>query len=315
MQRRWVCALLSAFAMVLGGGALRAEGPAVSDTNVKVTTLGGLTSVSGDRDGVGGIGASVTTPLGHSFGLQFDGGYAHIGDGNFGSIGAHAFWRDPTVGMLGVYTGYSRLDRQGGVDIGRSGVEAQYFAGAVTLDLAGGYEFGDLKQGFGRARLQLYPTDDLMVRAGWLHEDRNFGTIGLEYQVANRSSTGVSLFADTNLSGGSNFSLLGGLKVTFGQSMSLKDRHRRQDPDSYTQVDMQATQKVASDRASQQSSSSQSPQSCPFTPASNVCTRLDQCISAGYIKHNGGDYIMDKAPPSACDCVTALMSVASCIMP
>jgi hypothetical protein len=305
-------ALLAASAMTAAS-----DGPAVSDFNTKISGFGGAAGYSGDNDGMGGIATSITAPIGYSLGLQIDGAYARIGDDNFGSAGAHLFWRDPSRGLLGIYTGFAVLDRGSGAIIGRSGVEAQYYAGALTLDTAAGYEYGDLHKGYGRARLQFYPVDDLMLRAGWAYETRNLGTAGIEYQFANTKNSGMSMFVDGSVGADSTYSVVGGVKVTFGESMSLKDRHRRQDPDAYQQFDLQAVQKAAKPAAEQP---------CPFTPKADLCGvvsmqpktyakigiqlhspvtlaswapqgRYKQCSDAGYSKGSPG--------PSACGCAAA----------
>ena len=84
-----------------------------------------------------------------------------------------------------------------------------------------------------------------MLQSGWSYEGRNFGTVGTEFQLATGPSAGISLFADAQINDNSHFAALGGLKVTFGKNMTLKDRHRRQDPDSYTFSDQQTTQQGA----------------------------------------------------------------------
>jgi len=103
------------------------EGPAVSDANAKLSLFGGAAS-DNQSDSLGGLAGSFTMPLAHTLGLQLDAGYARVGDGNFGSGGAHLFWRDPTIGLFGIYAGYAQLDLSGtNVGFGRTGLEAQYF--------------------------------------------------------------------------------------------------------------------------------------------------------------------------------------------
>ena len=140
------------FASVSSITQAMAEGPAVSDTNLKVFGFGGEIGDGTDSNGLGGVGASLTLPIAYSLGLQIDAGFANVNDGNFGSGGAHLFWRDPTVGMIGVYAGYASLDLLGGLEVGRVGGEAQYFMDNLTFDAAAGVKFGDLEdQGYGRA--------------------------------------------------------------------------------------------------------------------------------------------------------------------
>lgn len=322
---RLASALAAAAVVVAAAGTVAADGPAVSDVNAKISSFGGGVGAGGDRDGIGGLAASITAPLTHAFGVQLDAAYARIGDNNFGNAGAHVFWRDPSVGLLGVYTGFAVLDAAGGVTIGRSGLEAQYYANLFTIDTAGGIEYGDVHKGYGRARLQLYPTDDVMLRGGWLYEGRNLGTAGAEYQFANTARAGYSVFVDGNVGGDSTYSVIGGFKVTFGESMSLKDRHRRQDPDSYAPLDLQITTQTAAGR--------KPVEACPFTPLQNLCgvtslppktyakigvtlkslvapaslplaTRLKQCTDAGYSAGKPG--------PAACGCAAVY---STCFVP
>lgn len=289
------------------------EGPAVSGINGKITGFGGGVGAENDEGGIAGVAGSITLPLGYSFGLQLDGAYARIGDGNFGSTGAHVFWRDPDVGLLGLYGGVARLDRFGGQDLTRLGIEAQKFQGQMTFDGALGYRIGSnfvKDDAYGRARLQYYLTNDFMLSTGYTYEGRSFGTIGTEYQVSTGSAAGLSLFAEGQVSDHNNYSALAGLRVFLGDKMNLKDRHRKQDPDSYMGLDLTATQQGAGTAKNQH-------QACPFTPSpiligcdtldlrslprdgikvAVLCTlsRATQCRNAGYTSANPG-------PPS-CGC-------------
>lgn len=250
--------------------------PAVSDINAKISAFGGSVGASDTDAGAGGLAASLSIPVAHAFGLQLDGAYARMDDDNFGSAGAHLFWRNPLVGMVGFYAGYARLDALGGIDVGRVGGEAQYYFNQFTLDGAAGLRYGDLPdQGYGRARLQFYPTENLSLQSGWVYEGRSFGNIGLEYQAASQASMGLSVFADANVSNRDNYSILAGLRVAFGKNMSLKDRHRRQDPDAYTNVDLLATLSAAQAKRGQASSVGAPVNYCPLNvwlPSSDTCT-------------------------------------------
>ena len=152
--------------------------------------------MEGDKGGLAGLAGSLTMPLGHSFGIQLDGAFARVGEGNFGSAGAHVFWRDPTVGLIGFYGGAARLDRYGGQELVRLGGEAQRFLGQVTIDAGLGYRFGDnfVKDDvYGRARVQYYPTNNLMLSGGYSYEGRGFGTVGVEQQLGSGPSGGFAL--------------------------------------------------------------------------------------------------------------------------
>lgn len=300
---------------------VQSEGPAVSSVNGKISGFGGGASIENDNGGIGGIAGTITLPLGYSFGLQIDGAYARVDDSNFGSTGAHIFWRDPDIGLLGFYGGVARLDKFGGHDLVRLGVEAQKFVGQLTLDGALGYRFGDSFLSddlYGRGRIQYYLSDDFMLSAGYTYEGRSFGTFGTEYQMSTNENMGLSLFAEGHIRDQGNYTALAGLRVFFGDNLSLKDRHRKQDPDSYTSLDLEATQQAAA-------AADTGAESCPFDPSPNLVfcsdatlrlrlppisgvrlasvpqphcqTRRSQCETAGYGKGNLG--------PASCGCSEA----------
>src|SRR5690606_22658892 len=114
--------------------------PAVSGLNAKVE--GAFGDIDGEGFGYGG--GSVAAPLGHQFGVQLDvlgGSY----DGEFvGSGGGHAFWRDPDVGLLGLYASYTKFDGNGGVHQSKYGVEGELYLDRLTLSGVGGYAGGDV---------------------------------------------------------------------------------------------------------------------------------------------------------------------------
>lgn len=292
--------------------------PAVWGLNAKFTGFGGAINGEGVGDrGVGGIAASITAPLMINLGLQVDGAFAQVGDDAFFDTGAHLFWRDPTIGMLGIYGGYAHIDSFGGQSQGRLGGEAQRYVGNITLDGAAGWHFGELSdRAYGRAKIEFYPLEELMFSGGYTYEGRSFGTVGFEYQVASGAGAGVSLFADSQFSDGQNYSVLGGLRVFLGPKDSLISRHRRQDPDNYVQPDLTAAMQAAADAKPQQSYAPppvpapnvppppkapvpppKPPVACSFVPDSNLCTRALQCGGAGYTVASPG--------PAVCGCTAA----------
>ncbi|MEM9358137.1 MAG: hypothetical protein AAGB04_18200, partial [Pseudomonadota bacterium] len=76
--------------------------PAVDGVNSKLSFEHGI-----DGDGsLGGTG-SITVPLGHAFGVQFDVGMVNreheiLDDATVYRGAAHLFWRDPSKGLLGL---------------------------------------------------------------------------------------------------------------------------------------------------------------------------------------------------------------------
>jgi len=97
MHVRWIGAALLLASSTAAAPAM-AAGPAVSETNAKLSAAGG----SVDGDGTGLVTGSVSTGLGQSYGLQLDAAYGNISGDDLFAGGAHLFWRDPSVGLLGL---------------------------------------------------------------------------------------------------------------------------------------------------------------------------------------------------------------------
>lgn len=87
--------------------------PAVDDFNAKWEAIGG---VFNDLTYTGSKG-SVSGPIGRQFGFQLDGLAADYSGYFLGGVGGHLFWRDPSVGLLGIYASDSYLDRFGGLNV------------------------------------------------------------------------------------------------------------------------------------------------------------------------------------------------------
>ena len=203
--------------------------PAVDGFSAKISGFGGGVN---DQE-LGGLVGSLTFPLLPAFGVQIDGALASVDRNPFRAGALHLFWRDPAVGMLGVFASHSWLNTEGGVEVNRAALEWQGFFGPLTLDGALGYRFGDVREeAYGKLNLDYYLTDDWLVSAGFSYDNRGFGTFKTEYQIASGSHTGLSLFAQGMVHDSNDYNILGGFKLYFGrQNRSLIDRHRREDPD------------------------------------------------------------------------------------
>jgi hypothetical protein len=237
-------------AATLASHTALAAGPAVSDTNFKISGFGGALNAGDGASGLGGIAGSLTLPASTNFGLQFDGAVATTSGDTFWNAGAHLFWRDPSIGLFGLYTGYAHQGTLGGLQVRRIGVEAESYFANATLRGAVGQETGDVTSDiYANAKLDLYVTPNAMLTAGYTFEGTSFANAGAEVQLGSAAGAGVSLFADGNVHDASTYQVLGGLKIAFGQTMSLKDRHRRQDPSTYLMMDMLAATQASSAKA------------------------------------------------------------------
>ncbi len=241
---------VSAVALAVASPAIAAESlnrtgaPAVSAPNGKAAIRGGA------QDGDGGVYGDVayTMPLGHSFGLQLDGVLGYFGktDDGVARGAAHLFWRDPGIGLLGVYGSATSVDSS---EFHQIGVEAQAYLGRLSLEGKLGAEEADLDDGsFWTATAAYYFTDNLRVWAGSRHSNfrddnkiapgqvgvrgpGHVGVIGLEYQTKwTDDRRGVALFGEGRFGKDDYNAVWAGVRLYFGPNKSLIRRHREDDP-------------------------------------------------------------------------------------
>ncbi|WP_395746683.1 hypothetical protein [Prosthecobacter sp.] len=224
---------LHAGAPVPGIAAAAAE-PAVSGINGKLDADYGAINRSSTR----GVAGTISVPLGQRFGAQFDGLYQHGFSTNIFGVGTHLFTRDPGKGLLGL--AFSGMTSQKFTDV-IVGMEGEYYFKKVTLGLVAGYDnynsrvpttFPGLAthQSFAAARVYaaIYPMDNLMVRLEYQNRfNHNFYVAHVEWQTP---INGVALYADAGVGEHSYAHLIGGVRIYFGGSKPLKDRHRKDDP-------------------------------------------------------------------------------------
>lgn len=212
--------------------------PAVSAPNGKFDLIGGIVDADNSKtDGVGLAAGSYAIPLGHAYGLQID-GVAGVVDNDFvGGVAGHLFWRDPSVGLLGLTSAFVAADGSNGApnrDATRFGGEGEYYLDQFSIEAAAGYQFGkNTNDGFyGSIDLAWYATDDLRFHIGGETNPviDHSARVGFEYQPAIDGWSGLALFADGAVGDDGFASALGGVRFYFGENKSLKDRHRKDDP-------------------------------------------------------------------------------------
>ncbi len=250
----------SVIALLAGGALAHADGlndplsapapgslPAVSGINGKIAAFGGEV----EDEGLGGIMGSVTVPIGERFGLQIDGMAGSANDSFYGVAG-HLFWRDPSIGLFGVYGSYAEWDyrrtdpavilRNGvidtiGADVGRIGIEGQLYLDRFSLEGIAGFQSGSLDGTFGKATLAFYATDNLRFDVSVAGSD--YGTtnsVGVEWAPGLDSP--VSFFADGTFSSDDQ-RVFGGVKFYLAaEQKSLIRRHREDDPENELPFDL-----------------------------------------------------------------------------
>lgn len=219
-------ALAAAATLSLSSGAVASE-PAVSQVNGKVSLEGG------DFDGKGGqaMQGNIALPIGHSFGLQLDTAFGSTNSKDFSGYGAHAFWRDPARGLVGLTASATRFDN---LDVRRVGAEAEGYFGNVTLRGRAGHQNGDFKDGsYYSAGARWYANSNLVFGVAGEHAvDRSIGHVTAEWQIATPSLPGLAVFLDAAKGSNSFDMTLVGVRYYFGANKTLIQRHRQDDPDS-----------------------------------------------------------------------------------
>ncbi len=229
------------FLALMGTALAQTNLPAVSDFNGKLDYAGGNMDSSAGQifDG------SFTFPVTHQTGFQADGLYSQISDLNFYGGAGHLFWRDPSIGLIGLTGGYLYRD---GVDTYQAGAEGQYYLGRFTFGAFGGlgsinYEtpapFIDSNptRFVGRISADYYPVNDLRIGASYINAFRENMVKGeLEYQTPIH---GLALTAEVSCGDYGYHDYLFGIRYYFGGNKTLRDRQRQDDPPGLMQQILQ----------------------------------------------------------------------------
>ena len=233
--------------------------PAVDGFNAKIDGYGGGANHSSSLYGADG---SLSIPLAQQWGLQIDGGVGSLNSSGTARGAGHVFWRDPSVGLLGVYGSYSRWNGNSGVivprtalNIARAGAEGEYYLGRWTVGGVVGYEtvrfnipavvpgvpaFSLPDRFFDSVRASYYVTDNFKLSIGHVYTlGRSALSLGGEYGFALGGGRMASLFAQGLVGERGVNGARGGLRIYFGQhDKTLIDRNRQDDPEDNHELEM-----------------------------------------------------------------------------
>jgi hypothetical protein len=210
-------------------GTAAARDPAVSAPNLKVVAEAGETS----SDSAWVIGGGLTLPLGQEWGLQVEAGAAGVGDDNIYGTAAHLFTRDPDSYLLGLFAAYAS-EEDFGLEATRVGAEAEIYLNQVSILAKAGYQFSDnVTEGFvGDIELKWYLSDNFAVSGGaGFSENSTLAQGSIEWMPGFGALPGLAFRMDGTVGEDDYHSILGGITYYFGADASLKDRHRKQDPE------------------------------------------------------------------------------------
>jgi hypothetical protein len=224
------------------------QAPAVSGLNGKVSVEGGSIGTGARQSATAIAQGSITAPLGHSFGLQVDGAASTAFDSFFGSGGAHLFWRDPAIGLIGPMASFGG---GAGTQSGLYGGEADLYAGVFTVGLRAGYAsstsaFGGLNGGFYLGSLTLYPVPDLAlsIEGGQL-AGVAVGQARIEYQPELRAGRNISFYASGIAGDLGVYRATAGVRFYFGSDKPLIRRHREDDPPALSSLSLEVVSQNA----------------------------------------------------------------------
>jgi hypothetical protein len=214
--------------------------PAVDGINYRASVFGGEFW----KRGQGGVDATMAIPLAHNYGFQVDGLASSWQDRFYGEVHGHWFWRDPAVGMLGLYAAYTHLAKFGGVDAGYLGVEFARYHGPWELKGLVGVESGNSGSAltapttitsfdidtrwFDRIDLSYYLNENFKVGIGHRYLS-GLNALALRAEVAAPLGAGrmASIFVEGRAGENQFKSIWAGLRIYLGRSdKSLIRRHR-----------------------------------------------------------------------------------------
>ena len=230
VRRYWKPAAIAAMLGFGVTGTAVAKDPAVSQTNLKVTGVAGTAA----DESAWVVGGALTLPVGQSWGIQVEGAGAGIDDDTAVGVAGHIFTRDPDKYLLGLFAAYASED-QFDLDATRIGAEAEIYLNQISLLAKAGYQFSDtVGDGFvGDVELKWYLSDNLALSGGvGIDENTTQGHGSVEWMPGFSALPGLAFRVDGAFGDNDYESILGGLTYYFGADASLKDRHRKQDPES-----------------------------------------------------------------------------------
>jgi hypothetical protein len=203
--------------------------PAVDGLNFKVGALAGV--IGGYSNHMLLVTASAPVPYFSQFGAQLDlalGKYRS--DYTSAAAGAHIFWRDPSIGLLGIYGDWGYVNPE---HAGRVGFEGSLYIDRWTIDAFVGKQFGQhvYTKTVDEVDLSYYFTDNLRGSIGHRLTSRgNVGNVSFEFMP--EVWGGWSVFGEAEGGEDDYYGGWAGIRYSFGtgSATTLIARDRTGDP-------------------------------------------------------------------------------------
>lgn len=225
----WAADYSSATPDILDPTPIYSQQPAVDGINFKVSALTGVIGGYGNHMII--ASAATPVPFFNRFGAQLDLGIgSYRSDYLSAAAGLHLFWRNPAMGMLGIYGDWGYVNPE---HAGRVGIEASLYLDRWTVDIFAGKQFGQhvFTKFVDEVDLSYYFTDNLRGSVGHRLTSRgNVGNVGFEYMLGN--SNGWSVFGEAETGEDDYHGAWLGLRYSFGSggAKTLIERDRTADP-------------------------------------------------------------------------------------
>lgn len=199
---------------------------------------------SSDGDFGQALTGAVSFPIGDNFGVQVDGLLASSDatlESSTRGAAIHSFWRDPTVGLLGVYGDFMEIDQSTYVSAYSGALEAAIYWDRFTIEGIAGLKETNFTDAnfFSAVRGGFYLDDNALLSFGHTYDDIVGNSLFLQGEWATYQSKGFSqsLFASSSVNEDSDFEISMGVTLYFGNSdKSLKRRHREDDPNIWIPI-------------------------------------------------------------------------------
>jgi hypothetical protein len=221
--------------------------PAVDGVNYKGELFGGALA----SKGIGGVAGSVSVPLAHRYGFQLDGTAASYNGRFMGAVGGHLFWRDPMIGLLGIYASHTYWNRFGGLHANHVALEFEHYSGSWTVQGIVGVESGNSRSQtsggpvftydvdtrfFDKINLNYYVNQDTMLTVGHRYVGGKHA-LALGGEWARPIAPGMlgAFYVEGRVGENKHTGIWAGLRIYKSNSdKSLMRRHREDDPLNWT---------------------------------------------------------------------------------